>query len=159
MSKVKAIDNIIKSVLKTDNVQLAIVGDGEERSNLELLAGNSKKVKFIGSVMPSEVSKYMKESDILIMNSILEGKPMTIIEAMSYGLPIVTTKVGGIEELVTTGKEGEFTDGTEKSVEKAIKKVKEKYNYYSNNALNKSKEFDYRVVNEIIYEKIFDVFK
>ena len=99
LSRIKGVDKIIKAVEGEENIELTIVGDGEERDYLESLVKTSK-ISFKGAQKPDQVKNEMIYSDILVMNSILEGKPMTIIEAMSYGMPIVTTNVGGISELV-----------------------------------------------------------
>ena len=54
----------------------------------------------------------MWESDMLVMNSTFEGIPMIILEAISTGLPVVTTDVGGIKEVLTYGLDSEVTDGS-----------------------------------------------
>jgi glycosyltransferase involved in cell wall biosynthesis len=48
----------------------------------------------------------MAKTDIYVMSSILEGQPLALVEAMSYGCPIVTTAVGGIPELIDDGVNG-----------------------------------------------------
>lgn len=157
LSKVKGIENIIKTALKMDNSILKIVGDGEELNYLKTISNNSDRIEFIGSVKPNEVKEYMKNSDILIMNSLIEGKPMTIIEAMSYGLPIVTTNVGGIGEIVNNHIDSEVTNGTVDDILNCINKISMNYNDYSKNALINSKKYDYRSVNMVILNQINNV--
>lgn len=158
LSKVKRIDLIIRAIKNCDiNCVLTIVGDGEENNELHKLVTDLKiqdRVKFIGKVRPETVKKYMMDNDILIMNSSLEGKPMTIIEALSYGMPIVTTPVGGIPSLVQNNKNAVFTNGTEKEIVNAIKKIMENYYLFSCNAVISSKKYDYRTVNKAIYETL-----
>lgn len=156
LSKVKCVDVIIDAVLDMDDVVLEIVGDGEELITLRNKSKKSKKIKFIGAVKPNEVGKYMKSSDILIMNSVIEGKPMTIIEALSYGLPVVTTNVGGIEDMVINHYDSEFTNGNKDEIINCVNTIKNKYGFYSNNALHNSKKYDYKVINKLIFDNIIN---
>lgn len=154
LSKVKRIDEIIKAVENCkEDVILTIVGDGEERTHLESLV-ETNRVKFTGALKPEQVKNEMIRGDILVMNSVLEGKPMTIIEAMSYGMPIITTNVGGISELVEFGGNAIETDGTAASLIKAVNKMRPRFNEYSSMSIKKSKNFDYRTVNKNIYYEI-----
>lgn len=157
LSKIKRVDEIIKAMAlhSKGEVQLLIVGDGEERECLETLAQRESvdhNVLFMGAVSPDEVGEYMRNNDILIMNSQFEGKPMTIIEALSYGMPIVTTPVGGIAELVINHHNSEYTDGTSQSISDAICTIASNYTYYSNNAFEAAKDYDYQKVNAEIWD-------
>lgn len=158
LSKVKAIDEIIRAVaLLKEEVNLTIVGDGEEKEFLfELVEEKNikKNVKFVGMKKPDEVKEYMKKSDILVMNSVVEGKPMTIIEAISCAMPIISTPVGGIPEIISEKDCIEYTDGTKESILNAIKNVEKNYKEYSKNALELSKRYDHMTVNEKIWNNI-----
>ena len=72
----------------------------------------------------------------------------------SMSLPIITTDVGGIGEVVQYSIDAEKTDGTPESIITAIKKIMSNYNEYSKNAYNRSKQFDYRKVNKKIFEQL-----
>ncbi len=157
LSKVKGIDGILRALAAMDQEELTIVGDGEEKENLLALTGElqiEKRVHFIGAVEPAAVSELMDENDILIMNSTVEGKPMTIIEALSHGLPVVATPVGGIPEMVTDGGNAVLTDGAENAIQLAIEKVESKFEDFSQKALKDARKYDYKAVNEEIYDCI-----
>ena len=157
LSKIKRVDEIIRAVEDCDeNVMLTIAGDGEEREYLESLAKN--RIIFKGALKPKQVREEMKQSDILVMNSVLEGKPMAIIEAMSCGLPIITTNVGGISELVSFGENAIETDGKSSSIIEAIAKIKLDYNHFSQSATRMADEFDYRKVNLVIFNRLKDCY-
>lgn len=84
---------------------LHLVGDGELRQEIEALAAELKitgHVYFHG--MQSDVHRYLELADIFVLPSNYEGMPMTIIEAMATGLPIVATEVGGIPDMVVKGE-------------------------------------------------------
>mgnify|MGYP004633437545 CR=1 FL=1 len=158
LSKVKRIDEIINAVeLMGKNVELNIIGDGEEREKIEtsILKNNLNCfIHLMGAVTPNKVQEYMKSNDILIMNSSFEGKPMTIIEAMSYGMPIITTNVGGISELLDDNIEGVFTDGSKDGIVKAIEIAKQNYCRMSNQACKKAKSYSYLEVNDLVWDEL-----
>lgn len=84
--------------------RLHLVGDGSLRKDMEALArelGVSDWVRFFG--MQADVHPYLHEADIFVLPSLYEGNPMTIIEAMGTGLPIVATAVGGIPDMLENG--------------------------------------------------------
>ena len=86
---------------------LRLVGDGDLRLRMEALAkekGISDAVEFCG--MQSNVYPYLHDADIFTLPSIYEGNPMTIIEAMGTGLPIVASRVGGIPDMIHDGESG-----------------------------------------------------
>ena len=95
---------------------LLIVGDGSERQAMEQLAvelgitgrratiGKEGGVRFLG--FRSDVADLLAAADLFVLPSLSEGLPLSILEAMSHGLPIVATDVGGIPELITEGIEG-----------------------------------------------------
>ena len=83
------------------NTKLILVGEGEKRSEIEKLVKDNNIqdcVEFVGNT--DNVYRYLHEADMFTLSSIYEGIPMTIIEAMGTGLPIVTTNVGGIPDMV-----------------------------------------------------------
>ena len=87
--------------------RLRLVGDGDLRPDMEALArekGIGSFVEFCG--MQSNVYPYLHDADIFALPSIYEGNPMTIIEAMGTGLPIVASQVGGIPDMITDGESG-----------------------------------------------------
>ncbi len=164
LSKDKRVEPIIRAVegmgkagsgdegsgMDGSEIRLTIVGDGEEYHNLIPYAG--ERIRFVGAVPPKEVKEYMQNSDILVMNSSFEGIPMTILEAISYGLPVVSTNVGGIGEALHFGQDSEETDGTEEGIQAAIRRIEAHYDVYSRNAYENSKAYDYRTLNRKVYD-------
>lgn len=150
LSSVKNIKPIIEACkMFQPSCSLKIVGAGELDEELKKEA--NERIFFTGAVKPDEVKKYMMDADVLIMNSLHEGIPMTILEALSYSLPVITTDVGGIAEVLNFGYDSEKTDGTAKSIVAAVNKVMSNYDFYSDNAFKKSLNYDYRVVNKKIF--------
>ena len=161
LSRVKGIDGLLEAMTRLwGKAHLTIVGDGEERAALEKLVEEKQlqdAVCLAGSCTPEEVQTYYRSSDILVMNSSMEGKPMVILEAMSYGLPVLTTPVGGIPELVRQGQEGEYTDGTPEQIAVKLEMIRDKYHFYGENALKQACMYDYRRINGTVFEKISEI--
>ena len=154
LSAVKNVGPMIKAVKSYGrSCDFMILGDGEERKQLETLADGNERIHFAGAVSPDEVQETMKAADMLVMNSTFEGIPMIILEAISRGLPVITTDVGGIKEVLTYGKDSEVTDGSVESIHSAMDKIVADYERYAKAAYEKSLQFDYRKVNR----KVFDV--
>lgn len=90
-----------------NDVQFWIVGDGEERSALELLQqklGISNCVRFLGE--RGDIPLILSALDCFVLTSDNEANPVSILEAMSVGLPIVATHVGSVAESVLHGETG-----------------------------------------------------
>lgn len=97
--------------------RLRLVGDGDLRADMEALAkekGVSDAVEFCG--MQSNVYPYLHNADIFTLSSIYEGNPMTIIEAMGTGLPIVASRVGGIPDMIHDGESGILVEPEPQSI-------------------------------------------
>ncbi len=160
LSKVKRVGEIIETIaLMNGNAVLTVVGDGEEYPYLKQKIREynlGDYIKLEGAVPPQNIGQYMEDNDILVMNSKFEGKPMTILEALSYGMPVITTPVGGIKEMTENGKNSVYTNGKKEQIKDAILKIVEKYSDYEENAFLGSEKFDYKVVNKKIFIELMN---
>lgn len=90
------------------DLRLVVGGNGQvqdaERQAAKL--GLAERVTFKGWVGPDEKATLLAQADIYVLPSYNEGLPMSVLEAMSFGLPVITTTVGGIPELITSGRDG-----------------------------------------------------
>ncbi len=102
---------LIKSIIPITNIRLNLIGDGpnllECRKYVDDL-GIQNKVIFHGFV--SNVRDFIKNMDIFILISNYEGFPISTIEAMSVGMPIIISNVGGASEAVINGENGYLVD-------------------------------------------------
>ena len=94
--------NAFPSADRSGKAHLKIIGDGSERENLAALAKSSKARKRITlpGATPAPEKNY-KEFDVFALSSDTEQAPLTVIEAMVSGLPVVATNVGDIAEMVS----------------------------------------------------------
>ncbi|HPN81607.1 MAG TPA: glycosyltransferase family 4 protein [bacterium] len=102
----KGLEYLIEAVhlLVTDYslaIRLIIIGGGEKQYALEKII-NDKKLgdKILLAGRKENASRYLQAFDIYVCSSVKEGFPYSILEAMSAGLPIITTNVGGIPEII-----------------------------------------------------------
>lgn len=88
-------------------LRLTIVGDGPAREALTRqvhASGLQDQVDFVGMIA-NPLALYQSH-DVFVLSSIAEGTPMTVLEAMACGLPVIATQVGGIPALVSAGHNG-----------------------------------------------------
>lgn len=93
---------ISKGFFESQNVKLYIVGEGPEKSILEKSIkknGLENHVEFLGNIPNHEVQNLYQIADLFINPSYTEGFPRVLIEAMSCGLPIISTDAGGSKDL------------------------------------------------------------
>ena len=105
------------------HLTLTIGGQWNEDRVLNFIKDNDLGgiVKFVGWVSGDDKATILSKTDILILPSYYEGLPTSILEAMSYAMPVITTPVGGIPEVVTDGVEGTlFTPGDKAAMTRAI---------------------------------------
>jgi len=106
---------------KQPNCCLNLLGDGELLQEMEAYAeelGIREKVIFHGS--QSNVCPYLHNADIFLLPSKFEGMPMTIIEAMGTGLPVVASAVGGVPDMLRNGESGMLVSQEPQSVADAV---------------------------------------
>lgn len=90
-------------------VEVELVGPGEFRDSLERAVkslGIEDRVQFLGACSPSEINAALRSTDVFVLPSFAEGLPVALMEAMAVGVPVVTTYISGIPELVIDGWTG-----------------------------------------------------
>ncbi len=98
----KGIAHLIDAAALVPGVVFAIAGDGPDRAALEGRAaerGVSSRVRFLGH--RRDVPALLAIADLFVLPSLYEGFPLSVLEAMAAGVPVVATAVGGTDELVS----------------------------------------------------------
>jgi glycosyltransferase involved in cell wall biosynthesis len=96
---------------RNSGAKLLLVGAGPTEDGIRQLAeyyGLGDQVRFLG--MRDDIPEVLGASDVFVLSSDYEGNPLAIMEAMAAGLPIVSTRVGGVPELVAHGRDGILVD-------------------------------------------------
>lgn len=106
--------------------RLWIVGDGPHREECIRVAAQLKigdKVRFVGSVVRSEVDKYYAAADLFTFASVTETQGLVLNEAMQYGLPAVAVDGGGASEAIVDGENGFATKNEDTSLADAVLRI------------------------------------
>ena len=96
---------VARLVSRGQQVHLDVVGDGENRAEYERLAadlGLDGIVTFHGERPKREVAAFMRDADLFVLASVYDNNPCAVLEALVSGLPVVSTTVGGVPEIVTS---------------------------------------------------------
>lgn len=105
-------------------VELHVGGVGEDERMRQFVAGHelAGMVKPLGWVTGAEKERELKECDVFVLPSYVEGLPVSILEAMANAKPVIATNVGAIPEIVADGKSGMLFDaGDKEAMYKAIR--------------------------------------
>jgi len=115
-------------ILRKDypNLALVIAGNGYYRGQLEQIASNlqlSEYVKFCGTVEDPSIP--IAACDVYAHISFQEGVPLSLLDAMAMGKPVVATKVGGIPEMIVNGENGILVEGEIEEIANTISRLYE----------------------------------
>ena len=103
----KGHEHLIRAAVLVPGAFFVIAGDGPERERLESLvreSGIEERVRFLGQ--RSDVGALLAASDLVVLPSLYEGLPLSVLEAMAAGKPVIATSVGGVGEAIRDGESG-----------------------------------------------------
>lgn len=100
---IDAFRNVKKTIT---NVELVIAGDGEEFEHVQKYVAGDSHIRLVGHVVGADKTELYKTSTLYCLPSYSEGLPTTVLEAMAFGLPVLTTPVGGLPDFFQNGKMG-----------------------------------------------------
>ncbi|MCA0365857.1 MAG: glycosyltransferase family 4 protein [Bacteroidetes bacterium] len=109
LSKEKGLNTLIQAFENLSSIKLKIVGDGNMKPQLEEYVKNKqiRNIDFLGFKHSEEVLDLIsKASFIIVPSEWYENNPMTVIEAMAMGKPVIGADIGGIPELIRNGENG-----------------------------------------------------
>jgi N-acetyl-alpha-D-glucosaminyl L-malate synthase BshA len=107
---IKRVDDVIRVFAATRQLvpcQLVLIGDGPERSRVERLVHEldlAHDVRFLGKQL--HFVKVLQEADVFLLPSETESFGLAALEALSCGVPVVATRVGGLPEVISDGENG-----------------------------------------------------
>ncbi|MBU2566892.1 glycosyltransferase family 4 protein [Patescibacteria group bacterium] len=105
----KGVENIIRAIARVPDVDLEIVGDGPDRYRLENLANTIApgRVMFLGYRSGDDLQTLRKNAKALLVPSVwYENAPLSVLESMADGVPVIASDIGGLPELITDGLGG-----------------------------------------------------
>ena len=104
-------------ITQSDAFDFVLAGDGPEHEQLESKVreyGIQNRFSFLGHL--SDMDTFYQGLDIYLNTSVHEGIPMSVLEAMSFGLPAVVPMVGGFPEIIEQGVSGFLVEGRDPEV-------------------------------------------
>lgn len=121
---IDSLSELSKEELK--DFHITFVGDGYLKPKLEKKVRELKLEKYVTFVGDQKnVDKFLKRANIFILTSRDEGLPISIIEAQRHGLPIISTKVAGIPEMIEDGESGFLINPEVPELKTVLQKLKE----------------------------------
>ncbi|MDN3596246.1 glycosyltransferase family 4 protein [Zunongwangia endophytica] len=126
--------------------KLIIAGSGNEEEKIAALANNDDSIDFLGYIRDEDKHKALLNSDILFFPTYYpEGLPLTILEGIMYGLPVISRPVGGISDIIIHERNGFIIESKDaKDFANVIKRLSSDNNLYSKiseNNIEKSSMF------------------
>jgi glycosyltransferase involved in cell wall biosynthesis len=91
-------------------VRLVFAGDGEVEKMREQARSLGDRVRVFAWIDAQRRDELLRESDVFVLPSYAEGMPMSLLEAMAFGMPVITTNVGGIPDVVADKVEGRLIE-------------------------------------------------
>lgn len=152
--------NTLKILNKIENrFILTIAGSGKEEENVKNLISQNNEIEWAGYVANESKHILLDTSHVMILPSYTEGLPLTLLEAMMYGLVIVSRPIGGIPDIIKNGENGCLTDSLlpvdYSKIIISLVNNQTQYNKMSQNNIEQSKVFEPQEVRERIY-KIYE---
>ena len=150
------------AILAADNLRpmLVIAGAGKLRGELKAQVsklGLRRQVKFLGFV--HEMDKFYRNIDVGVLPSLSEGLPLFVLEAMSSGIPVVATDVGGIREVLRDGIDGYIVPAREPSrLAAALAKVLQDYCSRREMGLNARQRIEAEFSRTCFSHRIFEIY-
>lgn len=138
LSPEKGVDILIQALSQANNLELKIVGEGSERSNLESLVrekGLGGRVEFLGFKQGEGLKKIIQNAQAVVFPFVwAEVFGYTILESLALGVPVIASRAGAAPELVKDGENGFlFEQGNPEDLKKKMLTLSKKDN---NTALN-----------------------
>lgn len=153
--KRKHIDFLINYFKKHSDYEFLVVGDGEEYQKIRELSLGIKNIKILGRTYSPE--KFYKTVDYYISDSEAEGLPMSVLESLSWGTPVIVSDIESHKEVIEQGNNfGKlFALDDEKSLNNAINSIKIKKSDTKEIYINAKKIFS----SDKMMENYFDLYK
>ena len=149
---VSGILRVIKNVsAKRDDIEFCLIGDGMDFISMKNYASELKidnsAIEFTGLLEGKALVEKMKDADALLLFSNYENFPVVINEALSLGIPVISSRVGGIAEYLDEEKGILIKAGDEKALENAIVNFTKQHNQYDRKKLSEIARVDFSMEN------------
>lgn len=154
---------ILKNSSPGNGLALFCAGNGPYKETLVQAArekGLVDSVHFMGDVR--DIPAFLESMDLFVLPSFFEGFPVSIVEALAAGLPVVATRVNGVPEIIEDGKNGILVDpDNAPALAAAIQRISENRGFYGSTLKNNRKlveeKFSLQAMRDNYWEKFLDL--
>jgi glycosyltransferase involved in cell wall biosynthesis len=119
----KLIEIAILVIENGRNINFKIIGDGPLLKSMKQGSEGIEGTNFYGSISQEQVIEVLDKTDLLILTSYTEGTPMVVIEAMAMEVPVISTNVGEIDEIIDNGENGILVKNDEEMIGNMVEKI------------------------------------
>ena len=144
----KGFDILIELMPDLPDWQLVIIGDGPTKDQLVKLIDKlnlKERVELKNSMLRKELLEYLNKAKVFILNTSFESFSFQVVEAMNAGVPVITTNIGNLSEIIDNGQEGILVEpNNKKQIIEAIRKIEKDDTFRKtiiNNAQKKVQKF------------------
>jgi len=143
IAEIKGVSYLLGAMkkLKDLGIELKIAGYGQEQDKFKQYAekNNLKNVKFLGGIFGEKKMQWLAACDVLILPSLKEGAPVSVMESLAQNKPVIVTDVGGVRLMLENDREGiiirqksslDIVRAVKKIINKPIKDVRQYANIY-----------------------------
>jgi glycosyltransferase involved in cell wall biosynthesis len=166
LEKQKGIFDLIKAaqfIIKQDkDIKFLLAGNGDLSKIMEVLKAKKIKENFklLGWVDSYEVKRLLKDSMAFVLPSYNEGMPISILEAMSFGVPVISTNVGSIPEIIKNRINGFLIKpGDIKGISKSILYINKNYNKKIKISNKNFEDVSKKYSNDVNYKALSDLYE
>lgn len=148
------------AALKQDNIHLLMAGAGELKSELQAKIehlGLSSQVTMLGALPQDKLAALHQVSSVFVLSSVYEGLPLTVLEALSSGTPVVTTNSGETPDFLTTESGIVCYERTPQAIAEALAKILQYPEQYPSTAcVQTAKPYSAKTVVGEVYQSMFE---
>lgn len=166
IEKAKGIYKLLESyqqIKSLDNdYELIFAGDGNELENLteKIKLEKIQDVETLGFVQGKQKTELFEQATIFVFLSDFEGMPNAVLEAMAFGLPVITTNVGGIASVFRDNHNGYLLESYEKeNLVKKIESLIKNEELYTKISKNNYKEAQEKLMSNIVAKRMMKIFE
>lgn len=111
VKRIQDVISVFRGILKTVPAKLLLIGDGPEQRIAHRLISRHKLINRVHVLgLQTNIARVLSVSDLFLLPSSSEGFSLAALESMSFGVPVISTKVGGMPEMIEHGRNGFLTE-------------------------------------------------
>lgn len=146
------------AALNDPNVHLLIAGDGELATDVQTeitQLGLAGRATLLGAINQRQLADFHRLSSAFVLSSVYEGLPMTVLEALACGTPVVTTNCGETPKVLTASSGVVSKERTPEAIADALRRVLlNPYSYKAETCVRAAKPYSARIVTETVYSQM-----